>query len=141
MNKTDETQGSYPLSLLFIMLAFCGSLFAIAALEKDASISTEMHIGFSVSGSILGIVLGIIVGIYHHRRVRGVVWGIIGGTVFGLLCAEVAMVSVNAIPAAIVIAVVGSLIMVFCGTAVRANQRNARRRAETKNDKSDSPFN
>jgi hypothetical protein len=122
----ERTRGGYPLSALFLLLATCA---AISALLSPLARSISSGVATAGAGEVIGaglattlflMVLGAVIGLHHYRRLRGVLWGVLTGAALGVLLGPLALAPVRALPAIYATSLVGALVLVGMGIAVRS---------------------
>ena len=92
MNAPAPQHQGYPLSSLFLLIALIAAISAhISPLFNAPLGSSEPQnlVMLSFLSGTAGAFFGMVIGLYHYRRVKGLIWGVLLGVVFGSLCGPV----------------------------------------------------
>jgi len=119
---------SYPLSALFILMAACAVVAALLApLSRavgDGRIEFSDAAEASVCGAVLVMLLGAVVGLYHHRRWRGLGWGILTGGAIGMFMGPVVLSPQAAFPSLLTMSLGGAAAMLAVSAMFRSATRS-----------------
>lgn len=128
MSESTGTRRSYPLSALFLLMAACAVVAAmVAPLARtidEGKVEILAVAEASACGAGLVMLLGAVVGLYHHRRARGLGWGILTGGGIGMIMGPVVLSPQSAFPSLLTMSVGGAAGLL----AVSAMLRGAARR-------------
>lgn len=128
MPDSTGARRSYPLSALFLLMAACAVVAAMAAplarTIDEGKVEILVVVEASACGAGLVMLLGAVVGLYHHRRARGLGWGILTGGGIGMIMGPVVLSPQSAFPSLLTMSVGGAAALL----AVSAMLRGAARR-------------
>jgi hypothetical protein len=114
---------SYPLGALFILVAFCGVLAALAAplaraISSGAISASDVAIAMG-AGALLAALLGAVVGAHHVRWLVGSAIGLGAGALIGAVCGPLVLIPARGFPALLFAGISGSIVLVAAAAALR----------------------
>lgn len=119
----DTSSRNYPLGALFVLVAFCGILAALAA-PLARAISRE-QVGIvpvalaMLAGAVAAGILGTIVGALHRRWMLGGLLGLGVGVLVGATAGPLALIPADSFPGLMIASIGGSIVMIAIGSALR----------------------
>lgn len=117
---------SFSLVAIFYLTALICVLLAIAVQATTPPRASPDRIAMEAAGTgILGGVLGGLIGLFHYRRLRGLSWGLLTGSVVGVCIGPV--LSSRHYGQVMAACLGGSLLLVFLASVYRLNQNTIRR--------------
>lgn len=120
---TEPARRSYPLGALFVLVAFCGVLAALAApLARAISsgvVSAEDVALAILIGAPITAVIGAIVGAHQLRWIIGGLMGFGIGALVGAVCTPLTLIPARGFPGLLFASIGGSLVMLACVAAIR----------------------
>ena len=128
MPESSGDRRSFPLSALFILMAACSIVAALMAPLSRAIVAGT--IGFSdaafasACGGALVMMMGALVGLYHHRRARGLGWGLLTGGLIGMVMGPVVLSPVSAFPSLLTLSVGGAAALLVVSAMFRGATRS-----------------
>lgn len=118
---------SYPLGALFVLVAVCGVVAALAAPLARAIQKGDvglLHVVLAMAaGATAAGILGAIVGALQRNWVLGGAIGLGVGVVVGAAAGPLALIPTAAFPALLVASIGGSIVMIGIGALVRWGSR------------------
>jgi hypothetical protein len=118
----------YPLGALFVLVAFCGVLAALAA-PLGRAISSGVVSGADVAlaalaGAPLAALVGAAIGIHQMRWILGGLLGLAVGAVVGAACGPLVLIPASGFPSLLFASIGGSVVMIGVGAAMRWGSGN-----------------
>ena len=112
-----STRG-YPLNALFLLLATCGNVTALAALAVRGNAVAPHVILASVGIGILTLAAaGALIGLFHYERLRGAGLGSITGAMLGAGAGPLLFIKPTQVAEAAFLYVAGAIILLLMGIA------------------------
>ena len=118
---------SFPLSALFILMAACSVVTALVAPLSRAvgagQIGLDSAAIASGCGALAVMLIGAVVGLYHHRRARGLGWGILTGGGIGMIMGPVVLTPQSAFPSLLTMSFGGAVALLAVSAMFRGAAR------------------
>ena len=121
MEPDQNVQRSFPLSVLFVLIAACAVVSALLAPAMRAIVTGQIGamdaITASVGGAVCVMLIGAVVGLYHYRPLRGLAWGTLTGGVIGMFAGPIMLSPHEAFGSLMTMAIGGAVVLIVSGLA------------------------
>jgi hypothetical protein len=114
---SSRTTSGYPLVALFLLLTACGIIAALVGPAARAISAGEVGWDDALLAAILSSVgaagLGAVIGMFHYRRGRGLLWGLLVGSVIGVFLGPLMLAPASSFGSVIALSFGGAAVIVL----------------------------
>ena len=117
MEPEPKVQRSFPLGMLFVLLAACGVISALLSPVVRAIALGEVGAieaaAASAGGAVAAMLLGAVIGLHHYRPLRGLAWGTLTGGVIGMIVGPVMLSPGNEFGSLMSMSLAGAILLLL----------------------------